>query len=181
MEQKLALVRHGQTDWNLAGRMQGRTDIELNDTGRQQAREAGRRLAGEGWDLVLASPLARAQETAALMAAELGAQTGEAVPGIIERSFGPLEGCLMQLLSEAQREAAEPQTEPVEHVLQRMDRALHETAAQHPGRKILLVSHGGAMRIVRDALLGYRLSRGVANGEVLPVDLERLADLNLTK
>ena len=56
MDTSLALVRHGQTDWNLAGRLQGRTDIPLNETGREQAREVGRKLIGQDFSLILASP-----------------------------------------------------------------------------------------------------------------------------
>ena len=89
------LIRHGLTDWNLAGRLQGRTDIPLNDTGRGQARGVGRELVGQGFSLILASPLGRAQETAALIAEELNAETGQPVPDLIERGFGPLEGRIM--------------------------------------------------------------------------------------
>ena len=63
MSGRLVVVRHGQTDWNKAGRMQGSSDIPLNDTGRQQAREAGKLLAHNygSWDFLGASPLSRAQ------------------------------------------------------------------------------------------------------------------------
>ncbi|PRA03143.1 histidine phosphatase family protein [Arthrobacter sp. MYb211] len=177
MDTALALVRHGQTDWNLAGRLQGRTDIELNETGREQARAAGRALMGDGWDLVLASPLSRAQETAALIAAELGVDTGAPVAQAVERGFGPLEGRVMIEVTEREAAALAGQAESRELVLQRMLLALTELVQANPGRRMLVVSHGAAMRITRDALAGTRAERGVENGEVIPVNLDRLAEL----
>ncbi|NQD89088.1 histidine phosphatase family protein, partial [Paenarthrobacter sp. CM16] len=63
-----ALVRHGQTDWNAERRLQGSTDIPLNDVGREQAREAVAFLSDQQWDTVVASPLSRAAETAEIIA-----------------------------------------------------------------------------------------------------------------
>lgn len=177
MDTALALVRHGQTDWNLAGRLQGRTDIELNDTGRHQARSLGRFLKGRGWDLLLASPLARAQETAALIAEQLGAETGPAVHPLIERSFGPLEGRIMAEVSDL--EAAEVQHELETHrqILDRALPALLQLVQEHEGRRIMIVSHGATMRVIRDALAGGKQAQGVDNGEVIDIDLERLKEI----
>lgn len=177
MDTALALVRHGQTNWNLAGRMQGRTDIALNDTGREQARGVGRELAGQPWDLVFASPLSRAQETAMLIAKELGVEHGAPVAEVIERSFGPLEGQVMAELSDLEAAKLAAESEQHETVLHRMLGALSGLVTENPGRKILVVSHGAAMRIVRDALAGEKIQRGVTNGELLDVDLERLDEL----
>jgi probable phosphoglycerate mutase len=87
-----ALVRHGQTDWNAQRRLQGSTDIPLNDVGRGQAREAVAALSGYGWDAIVSSPLSRAAETAGLIAHGLGMRVARHIPELTERSFGPAEG-----------------------------------------------------------------------------------------
>jgi len=63
---ELVVVRHGATAWNRSGRFQGRTDVPLDDVGRAQARAVGAGLAGERFDLAVASDLGRARETAEL-------------------------------------------------------------------------------------------------------------------
>ncbi|SIT75954.1 histidine phosphatase family protein [Microbacterium sp. RU33B] len=92
----LTLVRHGETDWNAARRIQGSTDIPLNDTGRGQARDAAARLRDTidpGAPLiVVSSDLSRARETAAIMAAELGVEVSGHYPELRERNYGEAEG-----------------------------------------------------------------------------------------
>ncbi|MFJ2619995.1 histidine phosphatase family protein [Glutamicibacter sp. NPDC087344] len=178
METALALVRHGQTDWNVAGRLQGRTDIELNETGRDQARRLGRYLRNKNWDLVLASPLGRAQETAALIAEQTGAQTGVAVPELIERSFGPLEGRIMGGVSDEEAALVNHELETHAAILDRALPALVDLAQRYPGQRTLVVSHGATMRTVRDALAGQRIDQSVENGEIISIDLQRLHQLH---
>ena len=86
---KLWLVRHGETEWARLGRHTGRTDIPLTETGREQARILGRRLAGHTFALVLTSPLSRAAETA-----ELAGFGSRALvdPDLREWDYGALEG-----------------------------------------------------------------------------------------
>jgi uncharacterized phosphatase len=86
------LVRHGETDWNRARRIQGSTDIPLNQTGRDQAAVTGALLASRKWDGVYASPRARAFETGAIIAEQLGLPAPEAVPEVAERRYGEAEG-----------------------------------------------------------------------------------------
>lgn len=85
------VLRHGQTDWNVQMRLQGSTDIPLNETGRAQAHVAAKILAGEGITKIIASPLSRALETARIVGEASGI-----TPGIdnrlIERNFGQFEG-----------------------------------------------------------------------------------------
>lgn len=85
----LTLVRHGETDWNRDRRIQGATDIPLNDTGRAQAREAAAALSG---DIVVASDLSRARETAQIIADGLGLPSPRLYPGLRERAYGEAEG-----------------------------------------------------------------------------------------
>ena len=177
MDTALALIRHGLTDWNLAGRLQGRTDIPLNDIGREQAREVGRELQGAGWSLFLASPLGRAQETAALIAQEAGAEVGPPVPELIERSFGPLEGRILAEVSDEESAAAQPELEPIEQILRRAIPALLRLTVKYAGQKIAVVSHGATMRVIRDALTGTKAPYGVENGELIHIDLDRLQAL----
>jgi hypothetical protein len=86
-------VRHGQTDWNKVGRIQGDTDIPLNLTGLAQARGAAQLIDGVQVDLIVSSPLRRAVATAHILA---DATTCPVVidEGLKERSFGAYEGCV---------------------------------------------------------------------------------------
>lgn len=101
------MMRHGQTDWNLLHRVQGRSDIELNETGLLEAHEAGQAMAREGlkFDLVYASPLARADRTANIVLEEIYDKhfVADKKPEIInndllmEFAFGELEGALYDM------------------------------------------------------------------------------------
>jgi broad specificity phosphatase PhoE len=94
----LYVVRHGETDWNVAGRLQGQTDIPLNDIGRAQAASNGVRLARLNLDPAVvdfvASPLSRAYETMALMRAAMGLPRDgfRTDPRLQELSYGRCEG-----------------------------------------------------------------------------------------
>ncbi|TPW70946.1 histidine phosphatase family protein [Schumannella sp. 10F1B-5-1] len=146
---ELYLVRHGETDWNLARRIQGTTDIPLNDTGRAQAQATGRLLARRQWDGIYASPLGRAMETGSIIAAELGMPTPTPVLGVVEREYGEAEGLTWEQIEERFPEGAEvPGRETREHVAERVVAALCELANAHPGEKLIVVSHGGAIRSV---------------------------------
>jgi len=170
---RISLVRHGQTDWNHDGRIQGRSDIPLNDTGREQARETGRALAAAGrrFDGVYASPLARAMETASLIAGELRMPGPEPVPGLEERSYGLAEGLTGPEIRErfGDDRSAIPEWEDDASVLGRVLGALSALAAHHEGERILVVAHGGVIgAVARHLTGGERPARGEAirNGSV---------------
>jgi len=90
------LLRHGQTNWNIDFRLQGVADIPLNATGISQAELAGRLIDGNDWDVLLTSPLARARDTADIVAAAAGFDIIHVEPLLLERSFGEAEGLLYE-------------------------------------------------------------------------------------
>jgi broad specificity phosphatase PhoE len=87
----LFLIRHGETDWNRLGRFQGVRDIPLNDEGRRQARTLAERWT-QDLDAVISSPLARARETAAILAEVRGLSLEAPDALLAERAYGEAEG-----------------------------------------------------------------------------------------
>lgn len=149
---RLYLVRHGQTDWNFAGRLQGQTDIPLNETGREQAKQAKSLLGDISFDAVYSSPLSRALETASLIS---GFSTDKIMPDerIKEIAFGLWEGCQPKEIGEPFRpfffdpENYQP-TQGGESLDQLIDRVSQFTAhikTAHAGQTILAASHGTAL------------------------------------
>lgn len=173
---RLVLVRHGQTDWNLAGRMQGTTDIPLNQTGRDQAREAGRELAttGEDWDLLVSSPLSRAHETAQIIGEALGLEVSALLPELVERHYGAAEGAVLSYADSRHPQELYPDVEPIATVYHRGIDALRRLVLDHPGESLVVVSHGTLIRRVLMATTPGDWQAGVANATPLEVDLEGL-------
>ena len=95
METIICLIRHGQTDWNKQKRIQGRINNQLNDTGKTQVEKVGKILKEQDpfWDIIIASPLDRAIDSAKIIAKELN-YSGEIIinNNVIEREFGEAEG-----------------------------------------------------------------------------------------
>lgn len=88
---KLYLLRHGETDWNVAWRLQGSTNIPLNEKGLLQAKEAAEKMKDFPFDLILSSPLDRALTTAKVIAEPHGLEV-QVEPRLREMCFGVLEG-----------------------------------------------------------------------------------------
>jgi len=166
----LYLVRHGETDWNRARRIQGKTDNPLNDTGRAQAWQTGRLLARRKWHGIVSSPLARAAETARIIAEELGMPDPELLDSIVERDYGEAEG-----LTGAELHTRFPEGSPVtgretrEDVADRVLPALIDLAEQNLGRSLIVVRHGGGIRTVLKEVgpdLGPHHTDAITNGSV---------------
>jgi uncharacterized phosphatase len=170
-ETVIGLLRHGQTDWNIDFRLQGVTDVPLNETGMRQARLAATAIRSEDWDFVLTSPLSRAKETARIVVELSGLPEPQIENLLLERSFGEAEG-----LRHEEWRANYPDTnnvpgaETLETLEDRAWRLLDHLAANYAGRRVLTVSHGALIR----KLLGM-----VSQGE-FPRDGERLSNASLS-
>ena len=145
------LVRHGETEWNRVRRIQGVSDIPLNDTGRAQAAALGDILVGHNFDLIVSSPLSRADETARIIAQRLGMPAPITVPDLIERNYGEAEGSSGADLDLRYPPGTDiPGREDREVVTQRAIRVLHDMAIRHPHADIVAVAHGAVIRSVVD-------------------------------
>lgn len=163
----LYLVRHGETDWNKQHRIQGRTDIPLNDTGRAQAEATGRLLARRQWDAVVSSPLSRAFETADIIAAAVGLPEPSTDPAIVERNYGEAEGLNeAELIARFPTRGAIPGRETPEEVAGRALPALLQIARERPGQAVIVVCHGGVIRAVLGVVDPEGHHGAITNGSV---------------
>lgn len=170
----VTLVRHGRTDWNAQRRLQGRTDVPLNDEGRRDAKLAADVLSQQPWHSIYTSPLGRAVETAGIIAEHLGL-----VPVVreclIERSYGALEGTITRRRSLRSGSKGPnrrvPGMESDRHLRSRALTCINTIADAHPNGRLVVVSHGGFI----NAFL-YHISNGRAGSGIT-----RLANGSLTR
>lgn len=143
----LYIVRHGQTDWNKEGRNQGRTNIDINEKGIEQAEEIKEKLKDIKFDIVFSSPLERAYHTAKIIT------DNEIIidERLIERNNGEIEG---KLREEYQVDfSCEFETrfgiEPLYEFRKRINDFFEEIMNKYPGKNILIVTHAGVSIYIR--------------------------------
>ncbi|TDQ40805.1 histidine phosphatase family protein [Aureibacillus halotolerans] len=143
----ICLVRHGETDWNAAGRIQGSTDIPLNQTGIEQARKCREFLKNASWDVLITSPLLRAKETATIVNEALQLPLVE-MAAFKERSFGDAEGMTAEERKSAYPDKNYPNQEPYDSLRNRVVRGIEDIYAQHVDKSVLLVAHGAVISAI---------------------------------
>ena len=162
----ILLARHGETDWNAVGRWQGHTDRALTERGRRQAAELAERLANDEIDAVYSSDLIRAVETAEPVAKRLGLPL-QTLPELREVDVGTWAGLTRDEVAErfpdGFRRWSEWQTgwedgETYDEMGERVVGAILRLAGEHPGQRILVVSHGGAIRALHAAAAGIDIA-----------------------
>ena len=178
MSTTILLARHGETEWNRERRVQGHSDIPLNDTGRAQARELAKQLERERLDAVYTSDLSRARETAEIATAGRALPTQELID-LRERHFGTWEGLTDTVIRDRfpeSRSGPWGDGETVEEMSARVVAALRTIAEEHRGASVLVMTHGGPMRAALRAA-GAEPSGGIDNCHVLRIEVTVNGDL----
>ncbi|MDB5730153.1 MAG: phosphoglycerate kinase [Variovorax sp.] len=165
---ELILIRHGETDWNCELRFQGHIDVPLNDTGHEQARRLGLRLAGEPVRHIVSSDLLRAQQTAMPAARLLGLAVTTTL-GLREQHFGIAEGLRADDIQRDHPRAWEewlefredygmPGGESPQQFHARIVESLRGIVARHAGQTVLVVTHGGVLDMAWRTAHGLNLA-----------------------
>lgn len=158
----ICLTRHGETDWNKQGILQGWLDVPINDRGREQAHAMATQFAATGFAAVWSSPLARAHETATIIAEHLGLPAPQSHAGLKERHFGAIQGIpkselaelnpvLLQQILRRNPAASFVGGESMDEFADRLFAACADIGAQHPGEQVLVITHGWVL----DAMLRH--------------------------
>lgn len=175
----ICIARHGETDWNKKGILQGWLDVPINELGRRQASELAATSADAGFTAVWTSPLARARETAEIIAAALGLPPPSSHEGLKERNFGAIQGIPKDELAELNPALLEqilrrnPNAnfvggESMDEFADRVLGAFTDIGARHAGGRVLVITHGWVMDIVtrhigglaRNAILAMKRKNG---------------------
>ena len=150
---KLYVMRHGQTNWNVLGKVQGCTDIELNEKGRQQAEEIKKLLDYKDIDLIICSPLIRARQTAEIIS------QGRDIRLIIderisERDFGEFEGKQKDVdydwveFWDWEQNKCYERAESVRDFLERISNIIEKIKKDYKGKNVLIVTHSGVCAMI---------------------------------
>ncbi len=176
---QICIARHGETDWNARGVLQGWLDIPINELGRQQAHELAEALLAEEFSAIWCSPLVRARETAEIIAARLGLTSPLLHEGLKERRFGAIQGIpkaelaelnpvLLQHILKRNPATHFEEGETMDEFADRLLGALTDIGQAHPSEPVLVITHGWAMDVVtrhvnglpRNALLNLKRKNG---------------------
>ncbi len=164
----IILVRHGETDWNVAEVFRGRVDVELNATGVKQAELLAEYLSNMGLSAIYSSPLQRALRTAAVIG-DCNQVEVAVAPGLIDIDYGEWQGLSHQEVKERYKELYDgwverpeqvrmPAGESLDDVRQRAMTVVSDVIDSHEGT-VVLVSHRVVNKVLICALLGLDNSR----------------------
>jgi phosphoserine phosphatase len=188
---RIVLVRHGQTEWNVAERFRGRIDVPLDEVGLRQARAAAARLRADySLSAVYSSPLSRASQTAEPIASAFDLPV-QVLPAILDQDFGEWDGLtipevakrypeMFRMWREEPQQLKLPGGESLDDVRERVVAGLREVVGLHAGKTVALVSHRVICKVLMCAVLGldnshfWRIEQGnTAINEFDAIDPDR--------
>lgn len=184
----VCIARHGETDWNKRGILQGWFDVPINERGRRQASNLAAALADVGFTGVWTSPLVRARETAEIVATALGLPPPTCHEGLKERHFGAIQGipkdelaelnpALLEQILRRNPAASFVDGESMDEFADRVSDAFADIGARHPEGRILVITHGWVMDVVTRHIGGLARNAILAmkrrNGETLWIEASK--------
>lgn len=153
------MIRHGETDWNYLGKLQGRTDIPLNKQGIIQAEECRQFLKDSKWDLIVTSPLLRAKQTAEIINQDFNIPLIE-MTEFQERDYGNAEGMTINEREKAFPDKKYPNQEDRLSLSNRVMAGVKILNKNYRGCKILLVAHGAVINSILANLSNGEIGSG---------------------
>lgn len=170
----LCLIRHGQTDWNLNHKLQGREDVPLNKIGKKQAFLTATHLQKYNWDLIITSPLKRSTETANIISNNLNIETIYEMDEFVERDFGEASGltkkevksrffCGNDSIKFAFSESLIPNMETFDCLRNRSVYGIEEIARKYNNKKIIVVTHGAVINVILSFISNGDIGTGKTN------------------
>ncbi len=155
----ICVARHGETDWNIQGVLQGWIDVPVNDLGRRQAIDLAESVQSAGIEAIWSSPLARARETAEIIAGRLGLPAPSSHEGLKERRFGAIQGIpkaelgelnpvLLQHILKRNPATHFEDGETMDEFADRIMAAITAIGELHTGERVLVITHGWVMDVI---------------------------------
>ncbi|MEI4770935.1 histidine phosphatase family protein [Psychrobacillus sp. FJAT-51614] len=158
----ICLIRHGETDWNVIGKLQGRTDIPLNETGILQAEECSEFLKTSQWDVIITSPLKRAKQTAKIINKNVIVPVVE-MEEFLERDYGDAEGMTYEERISKFPDNIYPNQEERASLNKRVIEGIEKINQRYGDNKILLVAHGAVINAILAVLSNGKIGSGKTN------------------
>ena len=183
---RLCVTRHGETDWNAAGILQGWLNVILNERGRQQSRELAAAFATAGFTRLYTSPLVRSRESADIIGGALGLLPAIQHDGLKERHFGMIQGipkdelaafnpALLREIIRRNPACVFDGGESMEAFARRVEDAIVDIGNRESGERVLIITHGWVMdvinRVVRGLPVSTILHAKPKNGESIWLDV----------
>lgn len=151
----ICFIRHGETEWNRAKKLQGRCDIPLSPIGREQANKIGRLLTKEKWHVIVTSPLLRAKETANIIFEYVKPIYFLEDCGIIEKDFGEATGMEPELRNKLYKDRNYPHMETDAEIENRVSKSLNNIISDFCDKNVLVISHSSVIKTILHLITGH--------------------------